>query len=595
MLAAKKVSLEPFLKPYSISTFMISEDESTVIFSANTSGAYNLWKMELENDRKQTQLTSHNQKIESISMAKDSPIFFTSDKDGNENMHIYSIDQNGANWKDIRTEQNCRYFFGDMSECNRKIFYTSSKDNPIYLSIFSYDLETGNEAELHHGTGAETYLLSVSQNGKEFAYFVRYNHSNMKIFVKKEGQDIELIPQPQEHYRISDLCFINEDTVLFTTNYQEEFTYLASYGFSSGLFRKMIQIEKQDIEKLQYLPKSEEVYLQTKSGPVDSLYVYNLNTSKLVDLHIPTDTIQQFVISNKGSIYMLGSSSTKPTTFYQMDSDGEWNILLENPVPTIKEEEMIKPERLSYLSFDGTEIEAMYYQAKETNINGHTIVYPHGGPQYNEQIQYDGFFQYLLECGFSIFTPNFRGTPNYGTSFLKMIEGDWGGGPRLDVLCGIDSLVKQGKADSDKIILFGASYGGYLSLLLFGRHPESFKACIDFCGPTNLFTLIETCPDHWKERMDSWIGNPIRDKERLIEQSPITYVKNISKPLLIIQGANDPRVKRSESDQMVKALKSNGVEVEYIVFEDEGHGLGKKENEIKAYQAMSQFLERIIE
>jgi dipeptidyl aminopeptidase/acylaminoacyl peptidase len=291
---------------------------------------------------------------------------------------------------------------------------------------------------------------------------------------------------------------------------------------------------------------------------------------------------------------MLGSSSTKPTTFNQKVKDGGWHALLENQVPTIPEHELIKPERMSYRSFDGIEIEAMYYQAKETNSNGHTIVYPHGGPQYNEQIDYYGFFQYLLECGFSIFTPNFRGTPNYGTSFLKMIEGDWSGGPRLDVLYGIKSLVSQGKADTDKIVLFGASYGGYLSLLLLGRHPETFKACIDFRGPTNLFPLIETCPNHWKERMDSWIGNPIRDKERLIEQSPITYVKNISKPLLIIQGANDPRVKRSESDQMVEALKSNGVEVKYIVFEDEGPGLGKK-NEMKAYQAMCQFLERIIE
>lgn len=147
----------------------------------------------------------------------------------------------------------------------------------------------------------------------------------------------------------------------------------------------------------------------------------------------------------------------------------------------------------------------------------------------------------------------------------------------MDVLYGIDALVKKGKAESDKIILFGASYGGYLSLLLFGRHPERFKACIDFCGPVN--TFIESCPEHWKERMDSWIGNPKKDRDRLIEHSPFIYVNQISNPLLVLQGANDPRLKKSESDQMVEALKNKGIPVEYIVFEDEGHGLSKKENE----------------
>ena len=236
----------------------------------------------------------------------------------------------------------------------------------------------------------------------------------------------------------------------------------------------------------------------------------------------------------------------------------------------------------------------MFYEAKEENRNGYTICYPHGGPQYNEQIYYDGLFQYLLHQGFNIFAPNFRGTTNYGTTFLQLIEGDWGGGPRFDVLSGMEVLEQLGKTDPEKMILFGASYGGYLSLLLFGRHQEKFKACIDMCGPANLFTFIENCPDHWKERMNSWIGHPIENRDRLIEHSHITYVEQISKPLLILQGANDPRVKKSESDQMVEALRQNGVHVEYVVFEDEGHGFAKKENEIRAYQFISDFLMKIV-
>ncbi|HLO12465.1 MAG TPA: DPP IV N-terminal domain-containing protein, partial [Pseudoneobacillus sp.] len=215
MLASKKISLETFLKPNLIPVFNVSRDESFLLFSSNSSGAFNLWKMDLDKERTQTQLTSHNQKIESISIANDGTIYFTSDKDGNENMHIYSIDDNGGKWKGIRTESNCRYFFGGLSEDNSKLYYTTSKDNPVYLSIYSYELETENEVLLHHGSGAETYLLDVSPNGEDIAYFVRYNHSNMKIYVKRNGQDMELIPFADQHYRVSDLCFMNEDKVLF--------------------------------------------------------------------------------------------------------------------------------------------------------------------------------------------------------------------------------------------------------------------------------------------------------------------------------------------------------------------------------------------
>ncbi|MFD2445022.1 S9 family peptidase [Bacillus sp. CGMCC 1.16607] len=576
MLASKKGSIEQFLKPFSLSAFTVDEDESSLVFGSNMAGTFNLWKVDLNHHQVQTQLTYHNQKISSISLFNNS-ILFTSDKDGNENIHIYSVDTNGESWKDIRTEPNCLYLFGGVSEDGSKIYYTSSKENPLYLSIFSYNLHTSTEVLLHQGSRAETHLLNVSPNGEDIAYFVRYNHSNMKIYIKKNGQQLELIPDTKEPYRVSDLCFIDEDKVLFTTNYQEEFTYLASYEISTGTLQKILEIEKQDIENIQYINTKQEIYLQTKSGPIDRLYVYNLHTNELNEIPLPTDTLQQYVITKTGSIYISGSSSTKPISIFQKLKDGEWTTLIKNEVPSIKEDELIKPERINYYSFDNLEIEAMFYQANEANRNGHTIVYPHGGPQYNEQIDYYGFFQYLLHVGFNIFAPNFRGTPNYGKNFQKLIEGDWGGGPRMDVLYGIDALVKKGKAESDKIILFGASYGGYLSLLLFGRHPERFKACIDFSGPVN--TFIESCPEHWKERMDSWIGNPKKDRDRLIEHSPFIYVNQISNPLLVLQGANDPRLKKSESDQMVEALKNKGIPVEYIVFEDEGHGLSKKENE----------------
>jgi dipeptidyl aminopeptidase/acylaminoacyl peptidase len=593
MQVSNHVSLETFLMPYSLLAFSISEDESYLVIGMNKTGSFNLWRIDLDDAKNVTQLTCHGQKIESVHI-QDETIYFTSDKNGDENMHIYSINVEGDNWKDIRTEEDCRYFFGGLSEDGSILYYTATKDNPLYLSIFSYDKTTGTETLLHKGKGAETQLLAMSPNGADFAYFVRHNHSNMRLYIQKEGTAIEVIKCPTEQYRVSDLCFINEDLVYFTTNYGEEFSYLASFQLSTGLFQKVIGINNQDIEKIVYHSPTNKVYIETKAGPIGCLYQYQLLTNDLVDLKVPTDTIQHWQVTGTGTIYLTGSSSNVPITLFQKKRGCSWKTLFDNPVPHVAANDMVQPERVHYRSFDGVEIEAMLYEAKELNRNGHTIIYPHGGPQYNEQMDYFGFFQYLLHRGFNIFAPNFRGTPNYGATFQKLIEGDWGGGPRYDVLFGLDKLIAEGRIEGDKVILFGASYGGYLSLLLFGRHQERFKACIDIFGPTSLFTLIETCPPHWRERMDSWIGHPIKDRDRLIEQSPISYVEYMKKPLLIIQGSNDPRVKRTESDQMVGALQKSGKKVEYIVYEDEGHGFSKKQNELDAYQIITQFLDKVI-
>ncbi|MFT4414364.1 S9 family peptidase [Fredinandcohnia humi] len=594
MTQTQKVGLDTFLSPLSISSFSINHDEDELFLSINKTGHYNIWKMDVHNQNEIRPLTSHNQMVSEMTVVDGNTILFTSDKDGNELSHLYSISTDGSQWKEILTDNDSMYFLTKVSEDCKRLYYSSTKDNPLYLSIFSYDITTGEETLLHKGTGAETRLLDVSPNEDTIGYFVRKNHSNMKIYIKKDGKDLELIPAPIEEYRVSSLVFITDQTVYFTTNYQEEFTYLAKYNIASGMFEKVVEIEKEDIEFLQFNATTNAIYLQTKTGPIDKLYIYELDNEALINIPLPTDTIQQYIVTEKGNVYICGSSPTIPSTIFKRNSVGVWDCLLDNPVLHVPEESMIRPERITYKSYDGVPIEAMFYQANPDNSNNHTIIYSHGGPQYNEQNSYFGPFQYLLHQGFNIFSPNFRGTPNYGTSFLKLIEGDWGGGPRLDILAGIDLLVKEGKATEGNIILFGGSYGGYMSLLLFGRHQHLFKACVDMFGPTSLFTLIETAPPHRTERMDSWIGNPIRDKEKLTEHSPISYVENIRKPLLILQGANDPRVKRSESDQMVLALQEKGIHVDYQVYHDEGHGFSKRENELHAYQHVSEFLLDVI-
>ena len=203
-------------------------------------------------------------------------------------------------------------------------------------------------------------------------------------------------------------------------------------------------------------------------------------------------------------------------------------------------------------------------------------------------------FQFLVSRGYSIFAPNFRGSTGYGLAFTKMVEGNWGEGPRLDNIAGLEYLYENGLAERDKTLLMGGSFGGYMALLLHGRHPEYFKAVVDIFGPSNLFSFIESVPEHWKPIMNQWVGDPVKDFDKLTEFSPITYLDTMTKPMLIIQGANDPRVVKQESDQIVKALQEKGREVKYLVLDDEGHGFSKKENEILVNRTILEFFDQFV-
>ncbi|AOP14100.1 Dipeptidyl-peptidase IV [Bacillus licheniformis] len=138
----------------------------------------------------------------------------------------------------------------------------------------------------------------------------------------------------------------------------------------------------------------------------------------------------------------------------------------------------------------------------------------------------------------------------------------------------------------------GGSYGGYMSLLLHGRHPEYFRAVVDICGVSNLFSFVKTVPDFWQPMMEKWVGNPERDYEKMKADSPVTYLENMTQPMLIIQGANDPRVVKEESDQVVDQLRNMERNIEYLVLENEGHGFSKKENKMKVYRAIFEFFEK---
>ena len=204
---------------------------------------------------------------------------------------------------------------------------------------------------------------------------------------------------------------------------------------------------------------------------------------------------------------------------------------------------------------------------------------------------YGGLYQYLLSKGLAVMAPNFRGNSGYGKNFEKKIYHDWGGDELKDLEHAIKWLLSQEWIDKNRIGVFGASFGGFATLNCITRLSHyNWRAAVDLVGPSNLVTFAKTVPNHWKRIMAEWVGDPETEKDFLQERSPITYADNLKSDLLIIQGAQDPLVVQEESEQMVNMLQKKGKYVEYVVFDDEGHGFTKNKNMIKAFNLSAELL-----
>ncbi|MFP7299448.1 S9 family peptidase [Neobacillus niacini] len=595
MLSFKKPDVDQFFKTFNIHDFAVSHDESQLILSTNLSGKYNLWAMDLPNIFPYP-LTFNDQISYGIEFDKQGRFVIAGfDKDGDENAQLYAFPPKGGELKPIRLAEGHRHTYPFLSEDGKRLYYTSTKDDSTFLKGYCYNLETEEEAVVIHGDDAATYLLTASPEEKSYLYLKHFANTNTLAYVKTINEEILLTPKTDEQHTVSAADFVSEEELFLITNYSEDLSYLAKFNLTTKKFTKVLQLEGEDLNELKIDRERNILYFVSSKGVSDKLYSYDFTHQTLTELETPASIVEKLHISKEGNLYLLTRSATRPANIFKKShSQSEWTALTNYGVPGVPEEELVEPEILTYPSFDGLEIEALLFKAKEDTTNGHVILWPHGGPQAAERKEFRSLFQFLVNRGYSIFAPNFRGSSGYGLKFMKMVEGDWGHGPRLDNIEGLEFLIKNGYADREKILLMGGSYGGYMALLLHGRHADYFKAVVDIFGPSDLFSFINSVPEHWKPVMNQWVGDPVKDREKLIEYSPITYLENMVKPMLVIQGAMDPRVIKAESDQIVDALQKNGVNVKYMVFEDEGHGFTKKENEIKVYRAVLDFFNQYI-
>lgn len=317
--------------------------------------------------------------------------------------------------------------------------------------------------------------------------------------------------------------------------------------------------------------------------------------------------VQAIEYDNAGDGYAISFSSARsPAQIYTIDGDdrAELQRHTQEQVLGILPDQFSAGEDASYESFDGLPVSArLYLPVESLGFKGARplIYYIHGGPQGQERPDFTWFsmplIQFMTLHGFAVFVPNVRGSTGYGLQYTKYVDRDWGGDDRLDHVHAMqDVLPKDKRLDLSRAAVMGRSYGGYMTLMLAGRHPELWSAAVDMFGPYDLVVWSERIPETWKTYFKLVLGDPQDDEERkdIIERSPKTYLHQLACPMLVIQGANDPRVVEQESRDIVEGLRSQGKQIEYLVFEDEGHDVLKFDNRVLCYNRIKDFCADIL-
>lgn len=295
------------------------------------------------------------------------------------------------------------------------------------------------------------------------------------------------------------------------------------------------------------------------------------------------------------------STATSPTQIFTVGDKDRADVRqhTNERVLALPDGLLSRGEDASFVSHDGLRVSArLYLPSPQLGYKGPRplVYYIHGGPQGQERPDFSWFsmplIQFLTLNGFAVFVPNVRGSTGYGLNYMKQVDRDWGGQDRLDHVHAMNVLANDKRVDTSRAGVTGRSYGGYMTLTLATRHPELWSAAVDMFGPYDLLTFIDRLPETWKTYFAIAVGDPVKDKEFLVERSPRAYIENIQCPLLVIQGKNDPRVVERESRDVVDQLQAQGKEVEYLMFPDEGHDVLKYDNRVLCYTTITEFFRK---
>ena len=598
----KKYSIEQFMKTISIGGSSFSFDERSILFSSNQTGIFNAFVIPTTGGEPSQLTFSKGDSIFALSfLPKDNRILYGSDRGGNEIGHIYLQEKDGK-VRDLTPDEKAKSVFYGISYDEKSFYFGSNKRDPKFMDVYNMDIETFTPRLVFKNEGAYS-LGAVSRDNRYLAFgkIITRDNSDIYLYDTKTEEFKHLTPHQGDVNYGPATFSVDSGSLYYLTDEGSEFTYLKRYDLKSGNSETILKADW-DVEFAHFSHSGRYMVVGINNNAKTEIRIYDTSTNRLVHLpEPPQGQITSVRISKSEklmSFYVDGARSPNNLYIYNFET-GRYSRLINTLNPEIDPEDLVEAQRVHYKSFDGLEIPAILYKPHQADAanKAPAMVWVHGGPGGQSTISYSPLLQYLLNQGYVIIAVNNRGSSGYGKTFYKMDNHKHGQDDLADCVEAKNYLESTGYVDTKRIGIIGGSYGGYMVLAALTFRPEEFALGVDLFGVSNWLRTLKSLPSWWAPYKESWyreVGNPDTEEEYLRSISPLFHADRIVKPLMVLQGKNDPRVLKAESDEIVEAARKRDVPVEYMVFEDEGHGFAKKENQIRGYRAILDFLDKYL-
>jgi len=600
--APRKYTIEQFLNTVSITGSSFSSDESRILFSSDKSGVFNAYSIPVTGGEEKQLTHSTENSVFAISyFPEDDRFLYRSDQGGNEIYHIYMMDTSGVS-KDLTPYEGARAVFYGWSHDMKSFYFGCNKRNPRFMDLYRMDVET-LEPQLVYQNDFGLSFGAVSNDGKLIAFTKTITEHNSDIYLYNvDANELKKVTPHEGDIRYYPVDFtIDSRKLLYLTDEGSEFMYLKTYDIGGGT-SDVLEKADWDISYAYLSYNGRYLVVAVNNDARTEIRIYEMPEKKPVELPaMPEGVISSVNISHSERLmtfYVNGSRSPNNLYVYNFET-GKYRKLTESMNPEIDPKDLVEAKVVRYKSFDGLEIPAILYTpigAKKGDMLP-ALVWVHGGPGGQSRVGYSSLIQYLVNHGYVVLAVNNRGSSGYGKTFYRLDDMKHGEDDLADCVAAKDFLKSLGYVDENKIGIIGGSYGGYMVLAALTLRPTEFAVGVDLFGISNWIRTLKSIPPWWESFRDALyreMGDPERDADYLRRISPLFNADKIVRPLMVLQGANDPRVLKVESDEIVNAARKNGVPVEYLVFDDEGHGFLKKSNRIKGYRAIREFLDKYL-
>jgi dipeptidyl aminopeptidase/acylaminoacyl peptidase len=598
--AVKQYTIEQFMATTRLGGASFSADEKSILFHSNKTGIFNVYSMPVAGgDAKQLTNSTKESTFAVSYFPADARFLYRYDKGGNENEHLYLRELDGKE-RDLTPGDKTKANFYGWSQDRKSFFFGTNARDPKFFDIFEMSIADLKPTLIYKDeTG---YQLGAISDDKRFIAFGKpgntTNDADVYLYNTETKEMKNLTAHTGEVHNRPETFDPGSKFLYFLSDEGTEFKHVAQYDLASGQ-KAVTEKAAWDVTSISFSRTGKYRIVTTNEDAKAVTKITEQATNKS-DVLIAGE-VSGVVISDSENLmacYQGGSKS--PADLFVRDLvSRKFAKLTKSLSPEIAVDDLVQGQVVRYKSFDGTEIPAILYQPHGATAQAKVpaIVRVHGGPGGQARMPYSAGVQFLVNHGYAVLDVNNRGSSGYGKTFFKADDQKHGREPLWDCVEAKKYLHTLDYVDGKKIGIMGGSYGGYMVLAALAFKPEEFNAGVDIFGVSNWVRTLQSIPPYWEAERKSLyaeIGDPNTQLDMLREISPLFHADKITKPLLVLQGANDPRVIKPESDEIVEAIKKKKGVVEYVVFDNEGHGFTKKANEIRGNKAILDFLDKYL-